>query len=592
VLVGICVLAALVEIASIVDATGMGGAPPWRGSLGINTATGSKPFDLAIASVDRGEAADVAGLRRDDLIDIRANSLVERNSLFGVPLNGLPLLLSVQRGQSQLKVTVAPQGPALTWNFWLGAFTDFWLLLFATLIAYRGAGIPHMRLLSMWLAVFVLTGALLGCAVPWAWVYVLLNVAVSVLGPLSVALLAAFASGFARPLSRLRRTSQWLCYIFLAIFTIVSLVGIAGNVTLWFDPVPFVVGFRGIVPISAAVLMAVLCGILAITASRGLERQRAVWTLVPLAAFYCFFIVGVIALTSSSFADSIVIGLASTVVLLGTPVALTYAALSRRLIDIGFFLNRAAVFAIISVIVVGVFVLFEWAAGRWLEGVTHTTSAIVGMIVALALGLSMAFIQKYVERLVDVVFFRKRHDDEAALRRFAHEASYVSDRSTLLERAVRTVIEHTGAEDAAILVRRDPDSYAWATGDQRAEVSEDDPVIVALRTWRKPIDLHEVHDSQLRGEFALPMTSRGDLVGALICGPKRDGESYAPDELEALSVLAHGVGLALSTDRDGAVGLIVTELAELRDEMKRTREFLIAGGFHYPMDASPIVPPK
>jgi hypothetical protein len=546
-LLAICALAALVQIANVVDATGMGGAPPWQGWWGANFGASSKPFYLTVTSVDRAGPAARAGLRRGDLIDVRANALVERYSVFGAPLNGRPLVLSLHRGLLQEKVTVRPQVPNLTWNFWLATFAAFWLLLFATLIAWRGADMPQMRLLSLWIVTFVLTGALLGFAAPWAWVYVLLNLSVSVVAPLSVALLAAFASGFAPPLSRPRRISQWLCYTFLAIFAAISFVGTAGVITLRFDPLPLVVGNAGLASVAAAVLMAALCGLLAIAASRGVERQRAVWTLVPLAAFYCFFIVGVIATSSSTYADSIVLGLVSTLVLLTAPVALTYAALSRRLIDVGFFLNRAAVFAIVSSIVIGAFILGEWAAGVWLASTTHTASAIMGMLVALGLGISLRYIHGYVERFVDRVFFRKRHEDELALRRFAHEASYISDRSTLLDRAVRTVKEHTSAYDTAVLVRNGAAAYAFATDGPRAKVSENDPGIVALRAWNKPIDLHMFPDSQLRGEFAFPMISRGDLVGALICGPKRDGEAYAPDESEALLALAHGVGTALDT---------------------------------------------
>ena len=402
-----------------------------------------------------------------------------------------------------------------------------------------------------------LTGALIGFAVPWAWLDVLLNISLSVAAPLSVALLAAFASGFAQPLSRPRRITQWLCYTFLAILTAISLVGIAGVITLRFDPVPFVEGIAGLVSVAAAVLMAVLCGLLAIAASRGVERQRAVWTLVPLAAFFCFFMVAVDRnLVVASYADSIVLGLVSTLVFLTAPVALTYAALSRRLIDVGFFLNRAAVFTIVSAIVIGAFVLAEWAASAWLASTTHTTSAVVGMVVALGLGISLRYIHRYVERFVDRVFFRKRHEDESALRRFAHEASYISDRSTLLDRAVQTVKEHTSAQGAAILVRDGTAAYAFATDGQRADVSENDPGIVALRAWNKPIDLHVFPDSQLRGEFAFPMISRGDLVGALVCGPKRDGEVYAPDESEALLALAHGVGTALDTLSSQSDGVI------------------------------------
>jgi hypothetical protein len=276
--------------------------------------------------------------------------------------------------------------------------------------------------------------------------------------------------------------------------------------------------------------------------------------------------------SSSSYADTIVVGLVSTLVLLTAPVALTYAALSRRLIDIGFFLNRAAVFTIVSAIVIGAFVLAEWAANAWLNNTTRTTSAYVGMAVALVLGISLQYIHKYVERFVDHVFFHKRHEDESALRRFAHEASYISDRATLLDQAVQTVKEHTGADEAAILVRDGRATYAFGTDGARAEVSANDSGIVALRAWNKPIDLHLFPDSRLRGEFAFPMISRGDLVGALICGPKRDGEAYAPDESQALLALAHGVGTALDTvasQSDGVIESIRETQALMLQELQK-----------------------
>ena len=540
VLLTICALVALVQVAGVLDATGMGGAPPWLGRWGANTGASSKPFYLAITSVDRGGPAARAGLRRGDLIDIRANTLAERYSFFQSPLHGRPLVLSVQRGSLREEVTVIPRAPILTWNFWLSTFAALWLLLFAALIAWRRSDVRQMQLLSLWLASFVLTGALIGFAAPWAWVYVLQSISESVIGALSVALLAAFASGFAQPLSGLRRVTEWLCYVSLAIYTAISLVGTAGVVTLRFDPLPFVAGNAGLVSVAAAVLMAALCGLLAIGASCGVERQRAIWTLVPLAAFFCFFIAGLVATAP-------LVGLVSTLVLLAAPVALTYAALSRRLIDVGFFLNRAAVFTMVSAIVIGAFVLAEWAASAWLAGNTHTTSAFVGMAVALGLGISLRYIHRYAERFVDHVFFRKRHEDESALRRFAHEASYISDRSTLLDRAVQAVKEHTTADDAAVLIREGAATYDFPGDGHGARVSENDPGVIALRAWGKPIDLHAFPHSQLRGELAYPMISRGELLGALICGPKRDGDAYAPDESDALLALAHGVGTALDT---------------------------------------------
>lgn len=73
-----------------------------------------------------------------------------------------------------------------------------------------------------------------------------------------------------------------------------------------------------------------------------------------------------------------------------------------------FVLNKVTVFAVVSALVVDVFILAEWAAGEWFANVSHTTSTIVGIAVALGLGLWMRYIHTYVDRFVDQVFFRKR----------------------------------------------------------------------------------------------------------------------------------------------------------------------------------------
>jgi hypothetical protein len=68
------------------------------------------------------------------------------------------------------------------------------------------------------------------------------------------------------------------------------------------------------------------------------------------------------------------------------------------------------------------------------------------------------------------------------------------------------------------------------------------------------------------------MVSRGTLFGVLVCGAKRSGEAYAPDESEALLALAHGVGTALdvlSAQRDQPNEIVLRELAALREDMKR-----------------------
>ena len=64
------------------------------------------------------------------------------------------------------------------------------------------------------------------------------------------------------------------------------------------------------------------------------------------------------------------------------------------------------------------------------------------------------------------------------------------------------------------------------------------------------------------------MASRGHLIGVVVCGPKRDGETYAPDETDAL--LALGVGGALDVLSAKSHG--GDPMAELRDSIRALTE--------------------
>ncbi|HEY6326691.1 MAG TPA: hypothetical protein VIW73_09310 [Candidatus Cybelea sp.] len=538
----------------------------------MSVGTSLEPYHAAILGVAPGGAANRAGLHTGDRFDIRANTSIERWQLLsGNAMSGRPIILLLSRGTQENPVAIAPR----PWDYGRFWFFLFWycgivlLALFAGLIAWRRPEAPGNLLLATILA-SVAVGLITGpgdYALPWGWASVALAIA-NLTYLVAVGLWAAYAGGFAIPLSGVRRMVQWLCLGCVAVAIGVRLATVIGVVTLWFDPLGFMLSPYWRIPLFAAIATAVLCSALAIAASRGVERQRATWALVPFSIFFAALqLTSVAELAPVSYANLVGILTIANLCSFLMPAVLVYVALSRRLIDIGFVLNRAAVFAMVSVIVVGAFVLVEWAATAWLAGSTHTTGAVIAMSVALALGLSLRYIHKYVDRFVDRVFFRKRYEDEAALRRFAHESSYITDRAVLLERAVCVVEEHTNAENAVILVRDGSQSYRPASKDSGSTFSENDTAIVELRAWSRPIDLHGIRDTGLVGDVAFPMISRGALVGALVCGAKRSGETYAPDESNALLALASSVGIALDTltarNGDGAVSMQETLTAIL-----------------------------
>ena len=287
-LLAICALAALVQVAGVLDATGIAGAPPWLGWVGANSGPSSRPFNLAVTSVEPGSPAARAGLRRCDLIDFRANTLTERYSLFQAPLNGRPLALLVHRGALQEKLTVVPRALKPTWNL----VAQHVCGSLASVVCSADCMAP-LRRAAVAAAVVVTRGlcpygrpnqfcrplGVAGCSLKH-----LLKRSCTVVG--------GIAGGICK---RLRPTD-----LAASSYHTMAMLRIPRDphrdLFSWDDrsdhdavrPVLFVGGVAGLFTAAAAVLMAVLCGLRAIAASRGAERQRAVWTLVLSRPFFVF----------------------------------------------------------------------------------------------------------------------------------------------------------------------------------------------------------------------------------------------------------------------------------------------------------------
>lgn len=292
--------------------------------------------------------------------------------------------------------------------------------------------------------------------------------------------------------------------------------------------------------------------------AQGAERQRRLWILaiiaggltgptatIAVAAFYQYV----------PWLDEI-----SALSLGIIPIGLAYVILRHRVIDVGFVINRAVVFTVLSVIVVGIFVVVETLLGKYVEQTSHVTSVSVQLAVALVLGFSIRFIHERVDRTVDRVFFRRRHEAEAALRDLTHDAPYITDAHVLIERCVdaATTFGETGAGGVWL---RSGDRYVHGGGALPAvPVSENDPGVLAMRARHVVVEPQRL-GSALPGALAFPMVVRGEVVGMLICDAKRDGTRYTPDEIEALTALAASTGHAY----DGL------EVRRLREELGRLR---------------------
>ena len=517
------------------------------------------PFVDRFESVTPGSVAERSGIRPGDSLDLRRMTPDARYHVrTGEPLAREPMRLAIVRDGVERFTTITPQPYVqtafwlqtqwwLAWAFWIGS--AFSLLIGATLI-WRKPENDEVRLLSLTLILIVLGESLFpinGFLTPWGGFDAAVNVIAQFLFCAGTALLAGYALLFGRPVSLTRVVSTGLTFASAALSALLwtnaaqggpgpgGALGIAG---LWFG----VLDVHAWIATKPALLFAVtvgppalamLCAALAVRAASGSERTRVAWATGSLAILYLF---GIATVQSYFTANIVTYYFILNLSWIIAPIGLMYALLRRRLLDIGFVLNRAAVFTGVSLLVVGVFTLVEWALTDWLNAAGVVANVAVSAALALVLGLSIRQIHARVDRFVDSVFFRKRHEDERALNRFAREVAFITDADVVIRRVVETIGRHADAKRVTIAL----DDGAGRYGD----VDENDPALVALRASHEVVDLRTV-ETKFAGEFAYPMLARGRLIGALVIGPKVSGEPYAPDESAAIAQVAHSAGISL-----------------------------------------------
>jgi hypothetical protein len=535
------------------------------------------PFYDRFDSVVSGSLADRSGIRAGDAIDLRLMTpearYWERNEL----LAARPIELPTVRDGRVRRLTVRPEHYTqipfwatfqwlFSWAFWLGSALS---ISIAALLMWRRPDSSEVRLLALTLVLINLGENLFpinGWLTPWARLDAALNVIAQFIFSTGVALLAGYALLFGRPVSLPRRMLTALAYAAAALSALIwtgaaqggpgpgGMLGITG---LWFGtldlhawlssrPVLLFAFFVG------PSLIALLCAVVAVRAANGAERTRVAWATGSLAILYLF---GIATIQSYFTSNAVLYYWILNTAWFIAPLGLTYALLKRRLLDVGFVLNRAVVFTGVSLLIVGAFTLAEWALGGWLHSAGRVANVAVSAAIALALGLSLHPIHTRVDHLVNTVLFRKRHEDEQAMKRFARDVAFITDPEIALDRATETLKAHADASAVSFALYDNAGRYG--------EVDENDPALVALRASHEVADLH-LMPTALAGEFAYPMLCRGHLVGALVVGPKVSGEPYAPDESAAIGQIAHAVGVTLDLLRVKRADEIADVLAALR----------------------------
>lgn len=257
---------------------------------------------------------------------------------------------------------------------------------------------------------------------------------------------------------------------------------------------------------------------------------------------------------------------------------LAYAVLKHRVFNFGFAVNRAAVYSVVSILLLCTVGLMEIILKSLIDGDREANKDFaINAAIALAVYLIFHQLHGRIESWVKKIFFSKWHDNDRKLRQFVRQAVHFTAVDALLA-AFRSALDRfTAHAGCAIYLRQSSGDYLFVSGtlpDAPALVQTNDQMVVSLLADMSPTAIDR--ESQVRGELVLPMSHRGVLNGFVVLGAKPDGESYRPDECEVLGFSAQQVGLDIDALRAEALEQELREV-DRRSEQRRAELALMAG---------------
>ena len=329
------------------------------------------------------------------------------------------------------------------------------------------------------------------------------------------------------------RPVAWLTWAIYLLLTVASVVFATAE---WADPFEDIEAAAraggtfaqtailiGALALPVALLLSVLSLAIRFRRSTGDERLQLKWFVSAAAVTAVTFSVGF-------FIDSRVVGVVTSLALLGLNVAIGIAMVKHNLYDIDVILNKAIAYGALAAVITAIYVIVVVVIGAVI-GVTEGLSLVATAIVAVAFQPIRRRAQHFANRLV----YGDRATPYEVLSRFSEQVGETYSGEDIHVRMVRLLAEGTGAISAAVWLKVGDDYRPVATWPANGATA---PVRAA---GNSPPEFPDATAS-------VPVKHRGEQLGMLTLA-KPPNDPLTPVEQTLVNDLAGQAALLLSNSR-------------------------------------------
>jgi class 3 adenylate cyclase len=238
------------------------------------------------------------------------------------------------------------------------------------------------------------------------------------------------------------------------------------------------------------------------------------------------------------------------------PISILIAILRFNLFDIDHLITTAAVYSLLSVLLIASLPTVVLPAARWLSAGAGLEQGVVQILLSGVLATTLVWVRGRTRPYVDQAFFPERYRLATCMNELLQQLSAARERTALLDTVVARLHAVLNPGFCAAYVRTsDAFQLVRATGSEGAPsaLEPGSPLGAALQASTGPVDLQGERAAgpgiplvqallpPLQASIALPV-HRGELLACVILlGGKRSGDVYTATDLGLLGALAHSL---------------------------------------------------
>jgi hypothetical protein len=250
--------------------------------------------------------------------------------------------------------------------------------------------------------------------------------------------------------------------------------------------------------------------------------------------------------------------IASVLDLMGVivPIAVAYAVIRHRVMDVSFVVSRTIVYGILTGFVFIVYSIIDWVCTSYVSSTGVENAAQV--IASVAIGFSLSKLQNVTDRFVDRLFFRQRYDAEAEIRRLTAALPHTDTMDEVVRALVHDASKALKLSSAAVFLRSEAtgelyeraDACGWDGVTVERLFSDEQIVGKLARTGRLTtigdldLDGCALPEGIARPVLGLPIVAHEALAAVVLYGQHTSGATLDPEEQTMLDRLADAAAAA------------------------------------------------